>query len=346
MKKILVVAWLGVVSAFHALGAVPTCADLQAKSQVEPGHFLDAAQWEAMQKRFQQFDEQLLQQLGFQSSKVMTAVVEPMLYWCGVGVAKDVGKGLRLLEKEATTGNSDVALFLVGVYAGGLFGIERDDAKALHWVRFGASQGSPLLQATLGQLLYVGHPELPKDDVAAERWLVRAASSGVPGIIGALGDFYTRTGRYADGLRWLRIGSASGDRGSNRLLSSYYSNGWDVRRNQIQARHYMKLAAELKLPEAQFQMGRFYAQGGGAERDMAEAVRWFRLAADQGYPEAVQAMVNAYEYGDGVPVNLQEALVWRQKLKNTNGMPAQNLQTWQTLNAPVQFMGTGNGAAK
>ncbi len=48
----------------------------------------------------------------------------------------------------------------------------------------------------------------------------------------------------------------------------------------------VRLAAEQRDAQAQYNLGVLYAEGRGVPQDDAEAARWFRLAAEQGLADA------------------------------------------------------------
>lgn len=87
-------------------------------------------------------------------------------------------------------------------------GVERDDAKALEWLRRAAEQGDPEGQAALGTMLDVGRGT-PRDAPQAAAWFRRAAEQGHTGArfsLGAMlvnGEGIPRDLR--EGLMWLEL---------------------------------------------------------------------------------------------------------------------------------------------
>ena len=53
-----------------------------------------------------------------------------------------------------------------------------------------------------------------------------------------------------------------------------------------------------------------YEHGRGVKKDEVEAVTWYRLAAGQSYANAQYAMGTMYENGRGVEKNVAEAMKW------------------------------------
>ena len=84
------------------------------------------------------YKEHLLQDLNYAQYNLAGAYIE------GVGVKKDLQKGLELLEKSADKKGADVPkLALAKIYSEGLYETKADKSKALYWANRAKEEGSP-----------------------------------------------------------------------------------------------------------------------------------------------------------------------------------------------------------
>lgn len=80
----------------------------------------------------------------------------------------------------------------------------------------------------------------------------------------------------------------SGDARAQFDLSSMYTVGSGVSRNEEAAVKWLTRAAEQGLPDAQYTLAVWYTYGeGGLKSDDIEAFKWADLAAEQGYSDAI-----------------------------------------------------------
>lgn len=96
-------------------------------------------------------------------------------------------------------------------------------------------------------------------------------------------------------------------------------DGGLVGKDPVQARKYLKLAAEsdpirfyykLGLPEAQIALAEMLRDGVGGRADPAAAIAWFEEAAEQGYGPAQLAAAKLYIKGTGIRQNAERAFFW------------------------------------
>jgi TPR repeat protein len=96
-----------------------------------------------------------------------------------------------------------------------------------------------------------------------------------------------------EGLRWLRLAAAQGDRRAYYQLTRVYFQYTEktrlipeAERHPDEAMALLRRAVELGRDWAQYQMAEYAFTGTGLPQDPAEAVRLYRLSAAQGYPAA------------------------------------------------------------
>ena len=87
-----------------------------------------------------------------------------------------------------------------------------------------------------------------------------------------------------------------------------YNQGLGVKADKKEAAKYLKDAAGLGLPLAQYNLGIFIVKE--QNNNYTEAVRWFLLAGKQGYGAASNLLGDCYSFGNGVKKNLDEAEKW------------------------------------
>jgi TPR repeat protein len=233
-----------------------------------------------------------------------------MLSICGIGVNKDVAKGLELLVGAAQAGDKEVVMLLYAYYSGSE-GFPADEVKAMHWLQVGANYGDPQMQAELGRRYMLGS-WVNKDAALAERWLKKAAAAGMPGGYVLLGRLHAGNKNYSEAIRWFNLGVAANLPEAYALLGSMYLEGLGIPADPQEGLRLLKVAAKT-LPQSQYALGWWYEYGTDVPRNPEESAKWFRLAAESGNADAQEALANAYDYGIGVPRNLEEANVWRKK---------------------------------
>ncbi len=245
--------------------------------------------------------------------------------WLGA-VLLDRGRtaeALQFLQRAANAGSAEGAHRLALVFAEGIGGTPRDDAKALALFEKAAAAGHHRAQINVGTLYFRGQGT-PRDLVRARAWLEKAAAQEDPYALYALGramdesegqamadpvraaDLYRRAAQLGHPIAALRYGLA-------------LSEGLGVRKNPTQAQQWLAYADKWGVPEAALAMGDMAART-PASRDKAAnekavraAITWYEAAAQAGVPSAQFKLANAYFAGVGVARDPQQALRWYQR---------------------------------
>ena len=89
-------------------------------------------------------------------------------------------------------------------------------------------------------------------------------------------------------LKWMSSAAENGSGVACWELRNLYKEGKYVPRDSAKVFHYTKASAELKYPDAMFDLGTRYAQGIGCQKDRAAAVKWMKQAAHAGNADAQQ----------------------------------------------------------
>jgi TPR repeat protein len=96
-------------------------------------------------------------------------------------------------------------------------------------------------------------------------------------------------------------------------LGMIYAAGYAVQKDEAEALHWYRRAAEQGDAEAQYDVARAYAKGEGVPQDSKEAFRWAQPSAQQGYPQAEYSLGFSYDVGEGVPRDPAQAAYWYRK---------------------------------
>jgi TPR repeat protein len=87
-----------------------------------------------------------------------------------------------------------------------------------------------------------------------------------------------------------------------------YWDGHGVAKDDVQAEHWFRKAAERGHAKAQFMMGACYEYEIGVSMDWAKMVQWYQKGVDQGYPDAEFGLGGCYEFGFGLEKNQDKAV--------------------------------------
>jgi|SRR5450830_18047 len=143
-----------------------------------------------------------------------------------------------------------------------------------------------------------------------------------------------------EAAHWFRLAADKGNAEVQRNLAFAIFHGRGVPRDDAEGIRRLRLAADGADAPAQRQLGYHFAIGHGVHADEKEAVRWFRLAADQNDVFAQYNLAFALASGRGVPTDQSEAVHWYQ-LAAEQGMPeaqcALGLAYEHGLGVPVDY---------
>jgi len=254
---------------------------------------------------------------------------------------------LRYIQHAADAGSSEGAHRLAIVYAQGLAGTPRNEARALELFDRAAVAGHTRAQINLG-ILYLRGLGVPRDVVNARAWLEKAAATGDAQALYTLGramdegseqiapdpvraaDLYRRAAEKGHVLAGLRYGLA-------------LSEGVGIKRDVAAAQKWLVQARDNGVPEAALAMGDMAARTPASrdkaanERTVQTAVSWYEVAAHGGVPSAQFKLANAYFSGVGVARDPMQAMLWYSRAAQ-QGLP----QAQHALG--IMLLGGVNGA--
>jgi TPR repeat protein len=153
---------------------------------------------------------QLFEKESRKQADIAWPAVLGLMHICGLGMAKDVEKGLQILQSSSREGELSSTLMAAGFYAGALGGAV-DVAKLIEVLRYPANAGKVEAQLMLAEL-YASGRVIPSNPAEAERWYLKAAAQGNIQAQNALGYLYFNRGRYREALPWLQMAAVQGNK--------------------------------------------------------------------------------------------------------------------------------------
>jgi TPR repeat protein len=229
-------------------------------------------------------------------------------------------EALQALQHAADSGSAEGAHRLALVFAQGLAGAPRNDARALELFEKAAAMGNQRAQVNVG-ILYFRGQGAPRDLVQARAWLEKAAANNDPYALYALGramdetlglaaadpvraaDLYRRAAELGHPLAALRYGLA-------------LTEGSGVKKDLVTAHKWLIYAQRNGVPEAALALGDNYARTppsrdkAANEKVLQVAVSWYEAAAQAGVASAQLKLANAYVAGAGVARDPAQAQRW------------------------------------
>ncbi len=203
-------------------------------------------------------------------------------------------KAVSICTQDAEAGDSAAQFNLSLMYSSG-WGVSKNDAEALKWLRASADQRYPPAQYTLASHYGAGTGVL-KDSKEAVRLLLDAAEQGFVLAQMQLGSMYERGYQRLEikpeisvAINWYRQAAVQCDACQVELWRIYYF-GLGVDKDYVEAARHLKKAADAGLPQAQMQLAFRYLEGEGVPKDNVHAYKWFYIAEKAGEPRAKRAL--------------------------------------------------------
>lgn len=211
----------------------------------------------------------------------------------GIGGARDPREGARWLRTAANAGNS------FGQAQYGLSLVTTDAPQAVRFLIPAAGAGEVAAQAMLGTLFAMGEG-VERDDARAIGYLKAASDQGEAGSTGLLAGMYLsrRGGTEAEGYALLRQAAEAGDPASQRNYGLVQVQGSGVPKNEAAGAALIRRAAVGGNNEARTLLGHLYAEARGVPQSDADAIYWWNLAAQAGDEEAQGLMQQLRAGGD------------------------------------------------
>lgn len=275
--------------------------DLEAlKKNAEKGE--SAAQWLlGMHYRNQKDNEKAVQwyrmaaDQGFRPAQYSMFVA----YSFGMGVKVDTKEAQAWLEKARKNAKQDefleefLALAKTPEALKATFGVVQDLAAS----------GNSFYQMALG-IFYLDGKGCEPDPAKGVEWLKKAADGKVAFACSYLAGLYKK-GEHVEqdmqaALKWAEKGADLGEVNAMLLLIDLYVNYEPaIKADYNKSAKWMRKAAELGSPMAQWVLGLWLLPGGLIKSNPDEAVAWLTKAAEQGEERAFGLLAQCYFLGCG-----------------------------------------------
>lgn len=215
-------------------------------------------------------------------------------------IAKDIDKGVAILQESATAGYYKSQWALAILYQAGYGKIQPNKSESdKYWAMF-ESQTDSLVQ-----------------NRSAFLYRERDRQKYVEGKNKYKGKALSFDESNAVALEFFNKSASQGNKFALYNLGLAYLNGEFVYKDPAKGIDYLKKSAEANHYSAMSELGFAYLQGNGTVKDYGEAYRWLLLAANEktrnrwsDTHKARNAIGVLYEYGGGVEKDLILAYAW------------------------------------
>ena len=274
-----------------------------------------------------------------------------VMYDNAKGVARDYNQAFAWYRKGAEAGNVNAMTNLAFLYESG-HGVTLDYNQAVSWYRKAADGGNLQAMNNLGTLYELGHG-VPKNIDQATTWYRKAADAGnadaktnltrignLPstpapapktGLTTAEKDQITKRADaaydrkdYAAAVPEYRKLALADDTWAMSRLGYLYNRGLGVTRDDAEAAHWLRKAADNGNIHSMYNLAVLYGSGQGVTQDYDQAVTWYRKAAEGGDVDGMAGLAYMYDEGHGVTQDYQQAMNWYRKAADLGNAWAMN----------------------
>jgi TPR repeat protein len=245
-----------------------------------------------------------------QAGDLPSQVLLWLAYRHGYGVPKDPAKGVPYLRMAAEKGSVESEWVLSTLYEFGRAGMPVDHAESFKWALRAAQRGHMIAQHNVATAYFHGTGVDQNLDQALV-WYRRAAEQGFAHSEWKLGEIYFKglgvPANRDEALKWLKLSLAQGHVPTMLTLAEMFTNASSIPLQPQFVYDLYRAAAQGGSHYAEFEVGRFYREGYLSAPDYAQAMLWFQRAAAAGYGPGDQYLGAMYESGQGVAVDLAQA---------------------------------------
>ena len=235
-----------------------------------------------------------------------------VIYAVGIGVAKDVSKGMKWLQTLIEKGNSMAQCYLGEMYERGK-GVAQDYFKAFECYEKSTEKGYSVAQNNLG-LMYEEGKGVDQNYLKAIECYEKSSKQGNSSAQYNLGEMYFE-GKgveqdYEKALEWCEKSAKQGNSMAQCTLGLMYEEGKGAEQDYFKAFEWYLKSAEQDNSFSKSELGPLYGEG--------ESV-FFKELASQGHGDAQFCLGAIYALGQGVDVSFSSSFSWIKKsAKNGN----------------------------
>lgn len=230
-------------------------------------------------------------------------------YLAGIGVTRDVAKGVEWLDKGIAAKSKFTASDAGNIFYYGQYGIPIDYKKALAYFEKGGEFGD---DASLWRAarMYMEGDGFPPDFEKGLKILHTLDERDYSAASNTIGSLYSdgKGGLTVDKVKAIKYWERSASLGycfAMMNLGFAYEHGWGTAEDQTKAADYFESAVKCGNPPEGFDMwklGTRYSKGVGRPRDCKTAGQLFYYAMELGYYKAGVDLGYMYENGCGEEV--------------------------------------------
>ena len=189
-------------------------------------------------------------------------------------------------------------------------------AEAVRWHTIAAEAGDYDAMSTLGAALLEGRG-VERDDARAVHWYVRAVREFEPADVAAAYSNIGLCRQYGDGCRkderkalwWFRRAARHGHEGAAVRVAVAPIDGMGCEQcPELGRAELERLTVELGMAEAARELGSRLLEGEGLPRDVEDGMRWLRWAGEMGSADALTDLGVTYFNGQLVPRDVDTAI--------------------------------------
>lgn len=96
-------------------------------------------------------------------------------------------------------------------------------------------------------------------------------------------------------------------------LATWYLHGKYVKKDVYTGNYYLRLSAELKNPDAFFNLGISYEKGAGIDKNEDKAFECYLQASLRGHKQSCYEVGRCYYYGIGIKEDKDMAEIWLER---------------------------------
>jgi TPR repeat protein len=234
------------------------------------------------------------------------------LLLAGIVVEKNIEQAVYHLEQGAALGNEDCHIQIADMYANGLYGMQKDIAKAiLLYEELIYQKNSIIAEIKLYQLFAKEQQDIIFDEKSLKNIASMANNFQPDGL-------YLYSLMYLHGvgvdmsaefaLKYLKYAA---DCGSMLGQNDYFVHLVEQPRTKqtlVSALKYLKMPADKGLVIAQYNYAKFRTLLAEGPEHLVEAIKYYKLAADEGFEEAQIEYASCCLSGLGTEINAAEAV--------------------------------------
>jgi len=233
---------------------------------------------------------------------------------------KDDQKGsdelINLLQKASDL-SDDQALFELGTYYLNGFLVELDLDRGIKMIEKSESLGNTKSSLFLGKINLFGYYGFEIDSTKAEKFLLKSSESNNLEASELLGIYYLKKNKpnYELAFKYVNLSAQNGLPKSEYYLGYLYKNGIFVEEDFQKAAYWFTKSSKSGDSQALYSLGYLFFKGLGVPQDYQKAAHFFNLSAEKNNPMGLMMLGLCYREGLGLPQSQDAAFYFLNRSK-------------------------------